>query len=111
MKHKINSNRLPSVRIWLQRLPDSSAKPGNMIFWKNVSKNKISKILNVSEASVSRVIKRFNETGRNSSDSKGGDKRSKLMDQHRNFIVDMVNENCLVTLKKMSEALMGTFSI
>ena len=60
---------------------------------------------NVSYSTVDRIWTRFSETGEYKSKRKGGNRKKKLNQLHIDYIKELIDENCLLSLRSIQESL------
>lgn len=70
----------------------------------------ISKELDIPRETVAGIIKRYEQTGSTSYQLLGGDLRSIIQEHHREFIVNAVDENNIITLAELKTKLVEQFS-
>lgn len=71
----------------------------------------ISKTLSCSRHQVYRAIKIFDTEGRDEKKITGGLKNRKLSQEHNDFIMDLVDEDCSITLKEIKRKLNERFQL
>lgn len=76
-----------------------------------MTNRQIASDLNVHEATVSRIIKKYNQTGSFCRKKTGGDHRSLLNDEQKNYILQKVDENCSLTLKQLADKVFEKFNL
>ena len=59
---------------------------------------------NVSYSTVDRIWTRFSETGEYKSKRKGGNRKKKLNQLHIDYIKELIDENCLLSLRSIQES-------
>ncbi|KAG0441551.1 Paired box protein Pax-2-A [Dictyocoela muelleri] len=73
--------------------------------------SEIARRLDINKSTVSRIIKRFVETGEISALVKGGNRRQKLTDIHNDAIREYLNENETLSLKEIQNKIKNQFNI
>jgi transposase len=57
------------------------------------------------------IIKKYNETSIIESERKGGNKLERLTDEQKNFIKDLANKDCTLSLEQMCNAVNEKFNV
>ena len=78
-------------------------------FKEGMTKTQIAKALKCHRTTVGRIINKFDRTERFCKDKKGGDRRSILNDEHKQFILNCVDDDCTITLKSLTGAITRHF--
>ena len=71
----------------------------------------ISTILAIKYQTVNSIVKRYLKTGLVSKSKCGGDRRSKLTPDMKQFLLDEVNRNCTVTLAQLKDLISEKYNI
>jgi transposase len=80
-------------------------------YQSNQSSLNIAKYENLSVSTVNNIIKVFNETGRTSSLKRGGVRNKKITQEIQAKIFNLVDENCLISLKDIRDKINNEFSV
>ncbi|KRH93284.1 hypothetical protein M153_11580002516 [Pseudoloma neurophilia] len=78
---------------------------------KNIFNAEISRDFVISATIASRIIKRYLETLDFSTQSRGGDRRTVLTENHRAFLKNMIDEDCQKTLQYLTDTLNKRFNM
>ena len=81
------------------------------LFNQGKSNTEIVSVLNCSRFQVYRAIKVFNETGRIEKKTTGGLKKKKLSTEHTEFILNIIDEDCSVTLNQLKKMIKDQFDL
>ena len=73
--------------------------------------NEIAELFNTSSTTIRRIIKRFITSGESTSKPRGGVKSFLLDDSHKNYIKELINNDCSITLKSIQNNLLNDFGV
>jgi len=66
---------------------------------------------NVSYSTIDRIWKKFNNTGDYKSASKGGNRKKIFTEDHIVYIRELIDENCLLSLRSIQESLLAVCEV
>ena len=106
------SNQSSDFKDNIKRMTVDSAIRERIIDLYNTGHNPgyISNLMNKKRTTVSSIIRKFISTGEIFASSRGGDRRSKLNQEHKNTIRSWIDKDCLMTLKEISERFIATYN-
>lgn len=67
--------------------------------------------MGIHKSTVGRIINKFNITGSAEMVKKGGDRRSILTNEHKDFIKKHIDDDCTITIKSIINLLQLNFGI